>query len=262
MKRIHIFAKGNVDVHDSLAYSRVNDQIVWNGLDTLVAERHPNHTVRVRHESCARWDRAGLPQEAIPEELSAKQIDLGTMTLQAQFQSQLGMRPCDVVVLSVQPDVCNPLRRHRRHGYTFFEMGLQSPDHDRWIDDTFDVVPRVTPDEAMKNLDSLTAAIRARSNAIILVYNMSPIVPGEHIVSYRGFADSESALVRAFNVALIDFTKSHDVLLVDVDQIVARAGADRLKLDLLHYHAEGYKIIAAEVLRILEDQGLFDDGRS
>jgi hypothetical protein len=38
--------------------------------------------------------------------------------------------------------------------------------------------------------------------------------------------------------------------------IVARGGADRLKIDALHLTAEGCRLVAEEVLRILEDFGL------
>jgi len=42
----------------------------------------------------------------------------------------------------------------------------------------------------------------------------------------------------------------------DVDAIVARAGADRLKLDAFHLNAEGCERVAQEVVRILEDLGV------
>jgi hypothetical protein len=45
---------------------------------------------------------------------------------------------------------------------------------------------------------------------------------------------------------------------VDVDRIVACAGADRLKVDLLHLTAEGWRLVAEEVARILDERGCFD----
>ena len=45
------------------------------------------------------------------------------------------------------------------------------------------------------------------------------------------------------------------ISVVDVDAVVARAGAARLKLDALHLTAEGYRLVAAEVVHILADLG-------
>jgi hypothetical protein len=39
---------------------------------------------------------------------------------------------------------------------------------------------------------------------------------------------------------------------------VACAGADRLKIDLLHLTAEGWRLIAEEVVRILHESGCLD----
>jgi lysophospholipase L1-like esterase len=51
------------------------------------------------------------------------------------------------------------------------------------------------------------------------------------------------------------------VSIVDVDTIVARHGADALKIDAMHLTPEGYKLVAREVVRVLDDLGLFEDGR-
>lgn len=259
MRRLTVFAKGNVDVHDSLVYSRVNEKIEWNGLNVPIAERHADWVVRVRHESCARWDRAGIPAGPIPDELAARKMNLGTMTLQSQFSSALLAQPADVAVLSIQSDVTNVLRRHRRDGYCFLDAGLGTDDDTRWIADECTLVPHCTPQESMGNLGRIIDGIRAASNATILVYNMSSVAPGERLDSYRGLEDALSLRIRRYNLALFDLAKERDdFTVVDVDQIVARAGADRLKLDCLHYHRDGYRLIAAEVLRILEDRGQLD----
>lgn len=261
MRRLTIFAKGNVDVHDSLVYMRVNGAIEWNGINSLLAEQRPDWVARVRHESCARWDRAGIPASEIPSELAAFQPDLGTMTLAAQFQSQIFAHPADVIVLSMQADVTNTLERHRKDGYAFVDPGPRSDEYKRWKAEQFVSVPRNTAERSMASLETLLDAIRDRSKATVLVYNMSSYVPGERISSYRGLEDAESLRIREFNMALFELAKRrHDFVVVDVDQAIARAGASRLKLDFLHYHADGYRLIAAEVLRLLEDAGTFDEG--
>ena len=42
---------------------------------------------------------------------------------------------------------------------------------------------------------------------------------------------------------------------MDVDAVLARAGADRLKYDMAHLTAGGCWLVAQEVVRILEDVG-------
>jgi hypothetical protein len=259
MRRLTVFAKGNVDVHDSLVYSRVNDKVEWNGLNVPMAERHADWVVRVRHEACARWDRAGLPGAPVPDELAARKMNLGTMTLAAQFSSALLAQPADVVVLSIQADVTNVLKRHRRDGYAFLDAGQGSADDARWSAEEFAFVPHCTPQESMASLGRIIDAVRATSNATILVYNMSSVAPGDKLDSYLGLEDALSLRIRRYNLALFDLAKERsDFTVVDVDQIVARAGAARVKLDTLHYHRDGYRLIAAEVLRILEDRGQLD----
>jgi hypothetical protein len=260
MKRLTISVKGNVDVHDSLLYARVNGQIEWNGINTLLAKTHPNYVARVRHEPCAHWRCTGIEDREIPQELIDHQLDLGAYTLDTQFRSKLFLQPADVVVLSINSDVMNRLSFHKRDHYTFFGA---DPDHwsaanQRWLRDAFDWLPASTPGQSMQLLARIVATIRASGNPSILVFNMSSVVPGEQIVSHRGLEDAFSTRIRAFNLALAQAAPTLDVTVVDVDHVVASAGADRLKLDMLHYTGEGYALIAAEVLRQLEQLGHFD----
>ena len=260
MKRLNLFVKGNVDVHDALIYSRVNGRIQWNGLNTLLGETHPDHVARAHHEPSARWDHAGIEGQAIPEELARRQLNLGTLTLTAQFQSAMLQRPWDVVVLSIQGDVMNPLSRHRRDGYNFMAAGSSNwmREDQRWLKEEFSS-SLVTPEASMQHLTALIKALRVHSHASVLVFNMSSAIPGEQIVSYRGLEDSLATRIRAFNLALIETSAKLDFSIVDVDQIVARAGADRLKLDAIHYRRDGYRLMAEEVARLMEARGVFDD---
>jgi hypothetical protein len=260
MRRLKLFAKGNVDVHDSLIYSRVNGRIQWNGLNTLLAESHPGLVARVRHEPCARWDLTGIGLGEIPDELITRALPLGSFALETQYQSQLLEHDADVVVLSIQSDITNRLWRHRRDGYQFFAPALEEwrPQDRIWLEENFSQLNRTSPEAAMNNLSSLVSKIRARSNPSILVYNTSAVVPGEAIVTYRGLEDALSTRIRAFNLALIETAATLDVSVVDVDHAIARAGADRVKLDTWHYIRDGYRLLAAEVVRILEALGHLD----
>ena len=68
--------------------------------------------------------------------------------------------------------------------------------------------------------------------------------------------DTFATRIRRFNLGLADLSERTGVSIIDVDSLLARAGADRLKLDALHLTAEGYRLVAEEVVRVLEDLGL------
>jgi len=260
MKRINLFAKGNVDVHDSLIYSRVNGRILWNGLNTLLAERHPSHLARIRHEPCARWDLLGTEGNPVPRELEERNLALGSFTLDTQYRSRLHEQRHDVVVLSIQSDVMNPIFRHSRDGYAFLPAGISAwtAEDDRWLHEDFSPLGLSTPGASMRRLASVLEDVRRSSDPSVLVFNMSSAIPGESIVSHRGLEDALSTRIRAFNLALIDVAPRLDISIIDVDHVIARAGADRCKVDALHYTPEGYRLIAGEVMRVLEDLGRFD----
>jgi hypothetical protein len=260
MARLNLFVKGNVDVHDSLIYSRVNGRIQWNGINPVLAQRHPDFLARVRHEPCARWDLTGVEGVEIPADILGRRLDLGTFTPEMQFRSQLLAQPSDVVVLSIQADVMNQLSRHRREGFTFFAAGSDhwAAEDQQWLDDEFTNVGLQAAETSMRRLGSLVEALRARGTPTIIVYNMSSVMPGERILNHRGLEDALSTRIRAFNVALIEAAARLDIAMVDVDSLVARAGADRLKLDPIHYVRDGYRLMATEVVRIMEDRGHLD----
>jgi lysophospholipase L1-like esterase len=55
---------------------------------------------------------------------------------------------------------------------------------------------------------------------------------------------------------LTDLSQETGISIVDVDTIIARSGADRLKVDAMHLTPEGYRLVAEEVVRILGDLGI------
>ena len=61
--------------------------------------------------------------------------------------------------------------------------------------------------------------------------------------------------MRRFNLGLAELSQQTGISVIDVDRIVARAGADRLKLDTVHLTAEGCRLVAEEVVRVLDDLG-------
>jgi lysophospholipase L1-like esterase len=113
----------------------------------------------------------------------------------------------------------------------------------------------------MANLAAIISRIRKGSEAPILIYNLSPIVARETIHCYLGIGETVSTRIRRFNLGLAELSEETGVSIVDVDTIVARHGADALKIDAMHLTPEGYELVAREVVRVLEDLGLFEDER-
>lgn len=107
----------------------------------------------------------------------------------------------------------------------------------------------------MTNLARIISRIRGRSIAPILIYNVSSIIPGEQVHDYEGIGEIFSTRICRFNLALIELSQQTGVSIIDVDGVVARAGADRMKLDAVHLTGDGCRAVAEEVVRVLDDLG-------
>jgi hypothetical protein len=259
VNRLTLFAKGNLDLRDSLHSLRRGETLAWNGINEIARERHPNWTIRLRHETWTRSDALLEAAGVVPAELAARNLSLEAHGAPSQFSAAVFETDADAIILSIQPDLMVSLVRSRRHGYLLLPAGWTAwPEADRdWIRADFDSTPPLDAVRSMDNLGRIVERIRARTKAPILIYNVSSAVPGEQIHDYRGLEDSFSARIRQFNLGLIELSQKTGISVIDVDAILARAGADRLKLDAVHLNAEGCRLVAAEVVRVLEDLGLF-----
>ncbi len=258
--RLTLFAKANHDVHDSLHSLHVNGALCWNGINEIVRESHPGWSVRVRHETCARFDQLAAADGRIPEALARRGLALGNYGLASQFGGALYTTPADAVVLSLQPDLYIRLARHRAGGFLFFPEHRQHwPEADRrWLHDEFEVSPLTDAAASMRSLEAIVALLRAHRAVPVLVYNLSSVVPGDTVHCYAGLGETLSLRIRRFNVALCELSQRIGISVIDVDAIVAQAGVAVAKLDTRHLRAEGARRVAAEVVRVLADLGCFE----
>ena len=67
MKRLTLFIKGNVDVHDSLHSCRLGGQLVWNGINEVLRVSHPGWLARMKHETWTRSDASLQSDGTVPE---------------------------------------------------------------------------------------------------------------------------------------------------------------------------------------------------
>ncbi len=259
MGRLRIFAKGNLDVRDTLHSLRVGGKVHWNGINSLVRERHPAAVVQVMHETWTRTDALLAATGTVPADVAARALPLGAYPLTAQFSTALFDTRADAIVLSIQPDVANKLARHERDGYLFYPNELASwPAPDRaWLRAEFAPEGLLDVTASMRNFEAIVARVRERTAAPILVYNMSSVVPGDTVHCHQGLGETLATRIRRFNVGLADLSERTGISVIDVDAVLARTGAARAKLDVMHLTAEGARIVAEETLRVLEDLDFF-----
>ena len=259
MHRLTIFAKGNLDLRDSLHSLRIGRKVLWNGINEIVRARFPGALVRLRHEVWTRSDALLQTNGTVPAAIAERRLPLGPYTAAAQFSAALFDTDCDVIVLSILPDLANSLVRHRRDGYLFYPSNWQAwPSEDAaWLRNEFAGVDVLDVENSMHNLGRIVARLRERSPAPVLIYNVSAVVPGDSVHCYEGLGETFANRVRRFNLGLVELSQRTGISIVDVDTLLARAGADRLKLDTIHLNAEGCRLVAEEAVRILDDLGCF-----
>jgi hypothetical protein len=91
----------------------------------------------------------------------------------------------------------------------------------------------------MNNLAAIVAKIREHSEIPILIYNLSPIIPGDQIHCYAGLGETFASRIHKFNLALEQLSENSGISIIDVDTVVARHGADALKLEAARLLAGG-----------------------
>jgi hypothetical protein len=260
VKRLTLFVKGNVDVRDSLHFCRIGGELAWNGINEVLREHRVRSLVRIKHETWTRSDALLECAGTVPEAFAGRDLPLGPYSLASQFSNAIFTAPCDAVILSIQPDVTMSLMRHRRDGFLFYPIGAEAwPAGDRaWLQSNYETSGLLGVDAAMNNLAAIVAKIREHSEVPVLIYNLSPIIPGDQIHCYAGLGETFASRIRKFNLALEELSENSGISIIDVDTVVARHGADSLKLDAVHLKPQGYSLVAREVVRVLDDLGVLD----
>lgn len=110
------------------------------------------------------------------------------------------------------------------------------------------------------NLVAVIELIKEKVGAHVLVASASTVDPDQEVFNYRD-ASEEPMSLRAHRLDLLLIGVSHDegISIIDVDRKIAEAGGARSVTAVLDYNAHGCQAIAAEIVRVLEDYGFFDD---
>ncbi|MBV1918293.1 MAG: hypothetical protein KUG65_09575 [Sphingomonadaceae bacterium] len=244
-------------MRDTLHSLELSGEVRWNGINQLLRENGSGISARVKHETSLGSEATANATGEIPEALINRELPLGSYPPSIQFSRAIFDFKADVYVLSIQPDLQIQPARHRHGGFLFHPDGLQQwEETDRqWLMREFASQPRTEPDAAMLALENLIGKLRTVSDAPILIYNVSSLVPGETIHCYAGLEDILSTRIKHFNLALIELSQRTGISIVDVDRIVAETGAAAMKIDTTHLTEQGCRAVAEEVVRILQDYG-------
>lgn len=258
VRRVNLFLKGNLDVRDSLHSLRLNGMVQWNGVNEIIRAGFPETVVRVQHETWTRSDALLASDGSVPNDLAQRRLPLGAYPPASQFSQALFQTRADAVVLSIQPDIATNLLRHRRDNYLLQpgDMADYAPSDREWLRAHFEPVDALDVATSMANFRHIVDRCQSRSDAPVLIYNVSAVVPGDQVHCHGGLDDILSTRIKRFNLGLIELSQQTGISIVDVDAIVARHGADRLKIDALHLNAEGCRLVAEEVVSILSDLGV------
>lgn len=124
------------------------------------------------------------------------------------------------------------LMRHSRDGFLFYPNGAEAwATGDRiWLQSNYEASGLLSVDAAMNNLAAIVAKIRGHSEVPILIFNLSPVIPGDQVHCYAGLGETFATRIRKFNPALEELSENSGISIIDVDTIVARHGADALAL--------------------------------
>jgi hypothetical protein len=257
VRRLNLFAKGNVDVHDSLHSCRIGGEVRWNGINEIIRAR-TDSVVRLKHETWTRSDAILAANGMFPAEIEERGLPLGSYPAAGQFSAALFDNNADAIILSILGETATTLVKHKSAGYLFYpsEAEKWSPADRDWLRSEFTRLALLDVATSMSLMRQIIDRIREKSEVPILVYNVSSIVPGETVHSLQGLGEIYSTRCRRFNLGLAEISEELGFAIVDVDSIIGRAGADKYKIDAMHLTPDGYRLVAEEVVRVLDDLGV------
>lgn len=120
--------------------------------------------------------------------------------------------------------------------------------------------PNAAVEIVREELVALIGLIKEKVGAHVLIASASTVDPAEKPFNYSKY-DVDPLSLRAHRLSSMLVGVSHDegISIVDVDRIIAELGADEHVESVFSYSTRACEAIAAEVVRILEDYGFFDE---
>ena len=124
--------------------------------------------------------------------------------------------------------------------------------------DGINVVEAVGHIEA--DLVAVIDLIKEKVGAYVLIANVSTLDPSHEVMNYHDVVE-EPASLRAHRLDLMLIGVSHNegISIIDVDRKIAELGGAVGVVAAFDYSEAGCVTIAAEIVRVIEDYGFFDD---
>ena len=85
------------------------------------------------------------------------------------------------------------------------------------------------------------------------------MLPAARLAFHHPVPNIEQQMTKRIAIIQGELSETNGISIIDVDTIVARHGADALKLDAVHLKPIGYRLLAEEVVRVLEDVGILNE---
>ncbi len=262
---VRIFAKGNVDVRDSPALVEGGRcRAVERHQRAVAGRRIPRVLAKIRHETCTRLDLIPLPGETPlepPAEVAAR-LPAKSHPIARQHHTAMFDEParCSGAVAAVGDHQClgaPPSRRLAVAARRDRDLGRGAAG----VAGTGNASTRASriSTSSSSGLRLLIPAIEERTGAQVLIYKPQfTHNPVNARIAGSGRRIPSPCVCSASTCVWRNFPPSWGFSIVDADRVVASAGADRLKVDLFHLKAEGWRLLAEEVVRILEERGCLD----
>ena len=110
------------------------------------------------------------------------------------------------------------------------------------------------------DLVAVIELIKEKVGAHVLIAGVSTLDPSQKVSNYHGIED-EPVSLRAHRLDLMLIGVSHDegISVIDVDRKIAELGGAIGVTAAFEYSEAGCKTIAAEIVRVIDDYGFFDD---
>lgn len=158
----------------------------------------------------------------------------------------------DIVVLTVQADAEHVAWRDEGTGDLRAAAGADIPPE-------ADLLGLIAPADSRRHLGDLIRGLRAETGAHMLLCNASSVVPGDEVHCYQGLSTTLAERVGALNLEAIRLSSEEGVAIIDVDRILAEAGAGANVVAPLRYSAAAQTAIAAETQRVISELGFFEE---
>jgi hypothetical protein len=264
--KLRVFLKGNHDLANSLLSRQEGGESAMGGLREWVKEKYQGaYDVAITHEPCGRLELLlqQLQMRSMPMELAEQGMNDGFVT--AQFHSGLwsSQDQVDVVVLSLQPEVAQPMWKHRKQGYLFCPTPRWTeewnPSQKRWFQEQFAPVVSNSAARSKEDLKQVIQEIKQRLDAHVIVYNCSSVDPEDRTSNYHGMKTESTALrIHRLNLALMQLSIETGISIIDVDRLIAELGGAQHVLKAMTYSDTALEAMGREFLRVVEDIGFFE----